>query len=663
MLPSYDHMAKVIIIGEENVGKSLLLLAMTENQNRIDQYKKTYSATIGVEFGTKIFEMLHSKKKVKLQCWDTAGREVFRSITRSYYRGSHHVILVVDPSKPKSINSIPSLLQSVSDLAPDANVFVVCNEHDGNREQIVPDAYDNINAKIAESDLPHKIHQFGGTKSNPILYTRLDVANIENVQVLVQPVVIKSIPESADSEELEPNSFLDCVTYGIDQYLKSKGNHVDKDHKIALLYAELLSNDNPELVDLVATLALFTHEDGKRLKQTVFNSISKNFLDYYPTEKSVLDALKQEISRRSGLHEAVLNNLVSNIVDAANANDEKTFKKAFRVTMRMTAHVTESVDSTIRIIGKMTTDATEQVNSNLQQHKKKMITFLQQFDISNLQKHAKHKGLPIIKKLANSANLNNPQQLDTTWEEIKTTCAGLTTGWKNAFAKSTFFADSRGRHPLTDIIYRAVVNPDSVYTRVVDHWAVVEATRGNIDLKISAITKVPLPSEQKRAALNFYDNVLYAAAKYPDEATFKTVISQLDLKALTDLQTERDMIKKLEDEIIKHSSDIMESQIKILTYSNLIRQIKTSGFAGLDFDKTLPKVKWKGDERIRQEGKEIIPNNNYVILKDALCWVRGTGFGTTTSETIYHQLVKMKALAEGALVSNPNDTFVSRKAF
>ncbi len=529
-------------------------------------------------------------------------------------------------------------------------MFLWCvNEHDSNRDKIAPDAYDNIHAKIAEFNSQLNIHQFGGTKSNPILYTRLDVANIKNVRALVQPVVVKSVPIV---------SFLKCVWDGIETFLDDNTNDADEAHKSALLYKNIFACENPKLANLIAMLALFTHEDGKRLKQTVFNSISKKFPDYYPTEKSVLDALKQEISGHSGLHEAVLNNLVSNIVDAANANDEKKFNKAFRITKLITAHVTEPVDSPIHMV-----DAAEPVN-NPQQRKKKMITFLQQFDISDLQKHAKHEGLPIIKNLANSAryNLNNSQLLDTTWKEIETTCAGLTTGWKNAYAKSSFFADSRGRHPLADIIYRAVVNPDSAYIRVVDHWNDVKGARDAINTQNApSKTKAPLPLEQKRAVLNFYDNVLYAAEKYPDEATFKTVISQLDLKALTDLQTERDMIKKLEDEIIKHSSDIMKSQIKILTYSNLIRQIKTSGFAGLDFDKTLPKVKWKGDERIRLNGNKVVLSSNNVILKDALCWVRGTiGLGTTTSETIYHQLVKMHASAAGAsVISNP-DTLAKR---
>jgi small GTP-binding protein len=38
-------------------------------------------------------------KEIKLQIWDTAGQEKFRSVARSYYRGAIGVIIVYDITK------------------------------------------------------------------------------------------------------------------------------------------------------------------------------------------------------------------------------------------------------------------------------------------------------------------------------------------------------------------------------------------------------------------------------------------------------------------------------------------------------------------------------------------------------------------------------------
>lgn len=62
------------------VGKSCLMIQFTDQK-----FRQENDPTIGVEFGAKT---ITSKGKViKLQIWDTAGQESFRSITRSYFRG------------------------------------------------------------------------------------------------------------------------------------------------------------------------------------------------------------------------------------------------------------------------------------------------------------------------------------------------------------------------------------------------------------------------------------------------------------------------------------------------------------------------------------------------------------------------------------------------
>lgn len=59
--------------------------------------KKEPKHTVSVEFSSKMLKI--GDKDVKLQLWDTAGQEKFRSVTRSYYKGAVGVLIVYDITK------------------------------------------------------------------------------------------------------------------------------------------------------------------------------------------------------------------------------------------------------------------------------------------------------------------------------------------------------------------------------------------------------------------------------------------------------------------------------------------------------------------------------------------------------------------------------------
>ena len=67
-----------------------------------------HDLTIGVEFGARMITI--DAKQIKLQIWDTAGQESFRSITRSYYRGAAGALLVYDITRRETFNHLTSWL-------------------------------------------------------------------------------------------------------------------------------------------------------------------------------------------------------------------------------------------------------------------------------------------------------------------------------------------------------------------------------------------------------------------------------------------------------------------------------------------------------------------------------------------------------------------------
>lgn len=63
----------MVVIGDTGVGKSCLLLQFVDKR-----FSSVHDLTIGVDFGARIVEI--GGERVKLQIWDTAGQESFRSI-------------------------------------------------------------------------------------------------------------------------------------------------------------------------------------------------------------------------------------------------------------------------------------------------------------------------------------------------------------------------------------------------------------------------------------------------------------------------------------------------------------------------------------------------------------------------------------------------------
>ena len=133
-LATQDELFKLIIIGDTGkrpsfsdpagVGKSCLLARVMDNQ-----FKCEHQVTIGVEFGSFIVRL--EGKVVKLQIWDTAGQESFRSITRIFYRGAQAVFLVYDITREETFTNVQDWLKEIKQhAAPDVLVYLIGNRAD-----------------------------------------------------------------------------------------------------------------------------------------------------------------------------------------------------------------------------------------------------------------------------------------------------------------------------------------------------------------------------------------------------------------------------------------------------------------------------------------------------------------------------------------------------
>ena len=108
---NFDYLLKYIIIGDAAVGKSNLLLRYAHGQ-----FKDEYQLTIGVEFGAKNIKI--NDKVFRIQIWDTAGQENFRSITRAYYKNSCCALVVYDISSRETFEHITNWIEDCKNQSP-----------------------------------------------------------------------------------------------------------------------------------------------------------------------------------------------------------------------------------------------------------------------------------------------------------------------------------------------------------------------------------------------------------------------------------------------------------------------------------------------------------------------------------------------------------------
>ena len=79
--------------------------------------------------------------------WDTAGQERFRTITSSYYRGAHGIIVVYDVTEMDSFTNVKQWLHEIERYASEAvNKLLVGNKSDLTSKKVVEYAH----AKVRE---------------------------------------------------------------------------------------------------------------------------------------------------------------------------------------------------------------------------------------------------------------------------------------------------------------------------------------------------------------------------------------------------------------------------------------------------------------------------------------------------------------------------------
>ncbi len=167
-----DYLFKVLFIGDSNCGKTALTERIVDNV-----FHDSLQSTIGIDFkfktillpDTRISPSYSNIKTIKLQIWDAAGQEKFKSIVSSYYRNSHIVFIVYDLTNMNSFNNIEKWLSELKkQCLTNPIITILGNKCDLKSKRCVTD--DDIDKLLfrlnnSSNDIPIK-HYITSAKNN-----------------------------------------------------------------------------------------------------------------------------------------------------------------------------------------------------------------------------------------------------------------------------------------------------------------------------------------------------------------------------------------------------------------------------------------------------------------------------------------------------------------
>jgi Ras-related protein Rab-1A len=129
---------KVLFLGDSGVGKSSIINCLTKNQS-----KNNIVPTICIDFFKYTIELenkiLKKNKLINFALWDASGMTTFLEIIRSYYIGSHYIIIVFDLTDYDSFLNIKKWYNEIKNLEyfDKLKCLVIGNKNDKKDKRIV----------------------------------------------------------------------------------------------------------------------------------------------------------------------------------------------------------------------------------------------------------------------------------------------------------------------------------------------------------------------------------------------------------------------------------------------------------------------------------------------------------------------------------------------
>ena len=141
---SEEYSIKVILLGGSGTGKTNIIKALVDKP-----FDESSNSTLTSSFISKKINI--NKKDYHLELWDTAGQEMYRSLTKLFLVDSKIVIFVYDITKKSSFDELDFWITTAKDNLGDTPIYAIF----GNKKDLF------LNEEIEEGEGLKKAEELG----------------------------------------------------------------------------------------------------------------------------------------------------------------------------------------------------------------------------------------------------------------------------------------------------------------------------------------------------------------------------------------------------------------------------------------------------------------------------------------------------------------------
>jgi len=208
---------KIIFTGDAGVGKTSIINAIMGQK-----FSPDYEPSIGVDFFSKTLR--YKENLIKLQIWDSAGQEKFRSLIPNYIRGSSLIFLVFEVTKKESFQHLNDWINFINSI-DNGNIVLIGNKIDlADKREVDKNEIDKF---CQDNHFEYfEVSAKNGTNINNCLYSSvagLPIFNVLNKRNESKEVVIENLVK----ENLESLRYESSLGENIDKNKNSNNNSND----------------------------------------------------------------------------------------------------------------------------------------------------------------------------------------------------------------------------------------------------------------------------------------------------------------------------------------------------------------------------------------------------------------------------------------------------